>query len=360
MVLSVCRHVLDDEHDVEDAFQATFLILVKKARSIRDRDVLGMWLYGVARRVAVRAQVDARRRHSRERTNVEEIDVPDHRNDSVESHEIRAIVDSELDRLPRRYRAAVILCDLEGQTHEQAAAELGCPVGTVKSRLSRGRDRLRGRLARRGITSPSLAVGAMLPIASGDVPNRLLTHTVRTATQLVSNQSIAAGTITAHAVSLTDQVIHTMAMTKLKIATVVCLALGTTGVTASSAAGIIRAWQAQGAGRNSGPLDRRVPATPGSEKSPASTGEAVTQQVPKAQQKPEEPPERGALHIARLKHRGADWNIAPTATAKVMETLREPPLRLDVVLDARPLSARDPQLVFYPFLYLHGREKFSV
>ena len=141
MVLSVCRHVLDDEHDVEDAFQATFLILVKRASSIRDRDVLGSWLYGVARRVAVRTQAEARRRRSRECTATEPLDVQDNRDDRVESNEIRAVVDAELERLPKRYRAPLVLCDLEGQTHEQAALELRCPVGTVKSRLSRGRER---------------------------------------------------------------------------------------------------------------------------------------------------------------------------------------------------------------------------
>src|SRR5262249_55367639 len=163
MVLGVCRRVLDDPHDVADAFQATFLILVKKARSIRDRNALGTWLYGVARRVAVRAKVNARRRHARERTGVgaEGLDVdinPERsRSDRLEMQELRSTIDDELERLPARYRAPVILCDLEGRTHEQAAAQLGCPVGTVKSRLARGRERLRSRLGRRG-GAPSAAL----------------------------------------------------------------------------------------------------------------------------------------------------------------------------------------------------------
>ena len=146
MVLSVCRRVLVDQHDVEDAFQATFLILVKKAGSIREREVLGNWLYGVARRVAVRARVDARRRKSQERMELESEITRDDFHDPIESNEIKAVVDAELERLPGRYRAPIVLCDLEGQTHEQAASALRCPVGTVKSRLSRGRQRLRSAL----------------------------------------------------------------------------------------------------------------------------------------------------------------------------------------------------------------------
>jgi RNA polymerase sigma factor (sigma-70 family) len=117
MVLSVCRRVLDNQHDVEDAFQATFLILVKKASSIRDRDMLGTWLHGVARRVAVRARANSRRRQPHERIGVESLEVRDNSKVPAESNEIRAVVDDELERLPYRYRAALLLCDMEGQTH---------------------------------------------------------------------------------------------------------------------------------------------------------------------------------------------------------------------------------------------------
>ena len=127
MVLRVCRRVLDDSNDVDDAFQATFLILVKKAASIREREVLGTWLYGVARRVAVRARVNARLRRSRERSDVEAITMEKPRESHAEALELRALLDGELERLPYRYRAPMILCDLEGQTHEQAAAQLRLP-----------------------------------------------------------------------------------------------------------------------------------------------------------------------------------------------------------------------------------------
>src|SRR5829696_6979379 len=154
MVLGVCRRVLDDPHDVDDAFQATFLVLIQKAGSIRDREVLGTWLYGVARRVAVRVRVNSRRRNTRERTGLPLCEPAAMSGDHGGVDELRALIDSELERLPERYRAPLVLCDLEGQTHEQAATQLRCPVGTVKSRLSRGREQLRARLARRGV-SPS-------------------------------------------------------------------------------------------------------------------------------------------------------------------------------------------------------------
>ena len=159
MVLGVCRRVLDDPHDVDDAFQATFLILVKKARSIRERDVLSTWLYGVARRVAVRAKVNARRRRDCERTAWEgaEVNAKDLGATRLEAGELRSLIDEELQRLPQRYRTPLILCDLEGQTHEQAAVQLHCPVGTVKSRLARGRERLRSRPGPPGRGSGRLA-----------------------------------------------------------------------------------------------------------------------------------------------------------------------------------------------------------
>ena len=175
MVLGVCRRMLDDPHDVADAFQATFLILVKKARSIRDRDVLGTWLYGVARRVAVRAQVNARRRRNRERTGSGGAGRGTNRApDRLEATELRSLIDAELERLPSRYRAPVILCDLEGQTHEQAAAQIGCPVGTVKSRLSRGREQLRSRLVRRGVAPSAALLASTLAAESAQaVPVRI-------------------------------------------------------------------------------------------------------------------------------------------------------------------------------------------
>ncbi len=239
MVLGVCRRVLDDPHDIADAFQATFLVLVKKARSIRDRDALGTWLYGVARRVAVRARVNARRRRTRERTGAEGLVVDPEsgrsRGDRLEAQELRSAIDDELERLPARYRDPVILCDLEGRTHEQAAAQLGCPVGTVKSRLSRGRDRLRTRLIRRGVAPSAGLLAATLAAESAQaVPVELMNLTLGAATKLAAGEAVAAGASSAGAASLTKGVLRSMILLKIKLAAaaIAAVALATTGVRA--------------------------------------------------------------------------------------------------------------------------------
>lgn len=221
MVLGVCRRVLDDPHDVDDAFQATFLILVKKAASIYGGEVLGTWLYGVARRVAIRARMNARLRQARERAGAEEADVRDLGVDRVEAKELRSLIDDELERLPARYRAPVVLCDLEGHTHDQAAAQLRCPVGTVKSRLSRGREKLRERLVRRGI-APS--VGLLAATAAAEtttaVPLPLIEQTIGAASKLAAGGAISAGAFSAEITALMKGVLRSMLITKLKISAI--------------------------------------------------------------------------------------------------------------------------------------------
>ena len=140
MVLRVCRSILRDEHDAQDAFQATFLILVRRAALIRKRESVGSWLHGVALRVSAcaRAALARRRRHEQRAGEY----VPPFSGDEFELREIAAVLQEELGRVPERYRAAVVLCYLEGLSCEAAAQQLGLPVGTVKSRLSRGRERL--------------------------------------------------------------------------------------------------------------------------------------------------------------------------------------------------------------------------
>ena len=172
MVLRVCRATLG-EHDAHDAFQATFLVLARKARTVRIRDTVGPWLHGVAWRVASRARAAGyrRRRHERRAAEMAPRSVePSHRDDS------ESALQEEIRRLPEGFRAAVILCDLEGLTTDQAAERLGTPVGTVRSRLYRGRDRLRGRLLRRGI-APA-AVGAVGTASAVAVPSALAEATV--------------------------------------------------------------------------------------------------------------------------------------------------------------------------------------
>ncbi len=167
MVLGICRRLLGDPNDVEDAFQATFLVLVRRAGSLRDRDLLASWLYGVAVRVATRCRRDRWRRQARENQGKVE-DVAELDPDEAGLGELRTVLDAEVDRLPERFRTPIVLCYFEGLTHDQAAERLGCPVGTIRSRMAKARELLRSRLARRGfgpVPLPAPASVAMAAIA---------------------------------------------------------------------------------------------------------------------------------------------------------------------------------------------------
>ncbi len=152
MVLGVCRRILHDEHDVEDAFQATFLVLINRAKAIRDGGLLGHWIYGVAHRVAVRARANAARRYVREQTlTAAESGVVQPQSPEGERRELLAVLDEELARLPDLLRAPLVLCYLEGLTHDEAARRLRWPVGTVRSRLARARTKCATDLVAEGL-----------------------------------------------------------------------------------------------------------------------------------------------------------------------------------------------------------------
>lgn len=178
VVLHVCRGVLQDAHEAEDAFQATFMVLVRKARSIQDPESLGGWLRGVAYRTALRARCRAARRQAIERTRAEMSraeNIPEEF-----SPELRHMIRAELERLPETYRDPVTLCYLEGMTHQDAARRLGWPVGTVKVRLVRGRRLLRERLDRRGVGFGSaLLLWLLDPSKAPAIPGPLVDSTVR-------------------------------------------------------------------------------------------------------------------------------------------------------------------------------------
>jgi RNA polymerase sigma factor (sigma-70 family) len=159
MVLQLCRRILGDRHDAEDAAQATFLVLARQARSIRRTDSVASWLHGVAARIAARARRDAARRRARERRGAEAAMTVRRGDDGLrdESETPWPELYEELGRLPDRFRLPIVLCHLEGLTYEQAARQLGCPVRTIQSRLARGRQRLRSRLTRRGVSPAVLA-----------------------------------------------------------------------------------------------------------------------------------------------------------------------------------------------------------
>jgi RNA polymerase sigma factor (sigma-70 family) len=196
MVLSVCRRVLAQEHDAEDVFQATFLVLARKAASIGNHQSVGGWLYRVAYRLAAKARTRiARRRQQEAQTELPPRAAPLL---EVACRELQNVLDQELQRLPQRYRAPIVLCYLEGRTQEEAAQQLGAPLGTVRSRLARARKLLRVRLSRRGLALSSAAFAtllAALPVEAS-VPAALFQTTV--ATTLGQALPAARATVLAH------------------------------------------------------------------------------------------------------------------------------------------------------------------
>ncbi len=216
LVLGVCRRMLGDHHDAADAFQATFLVLVRKAGSLRNAEQLGPWLHGVAFRVAARARSDSTRRRERERRGarseaVEEAAV-------WESEELRGILDEEIDRLPEKYRGPIVLCYLEGHTHEEAADRLACTPVILRGRLDRARAKLRSRLARRGV-APGVGLGApaLGSEAAFAVPAALKDATVAMAGQATGGRAAAAA-LSASVAALADGVLRTIALARLKLA----------------------------------------------------------------------------------------------------------------------------------------------
>jgi RNA polymerase sigma-70 factor (ECF subfamily) len=225
MVLGVCRRVLADRHDAEDAFQATFLVLARRAASIRKQESVGSWLYGVAYRTAVKARARAARRRDHERraaamTQTDPVAAATWR-------ELRPVLDAELNRLPEKYRAPLVLCYLEGKTNAEAARLLGWTKGTVSGRLARARDLLRGRLTRRGLTlAPALLVGVLSErAASAAVPTPLALSTVKAAGLCAVGQSFAAVGASAEAAALAEGVFHAMFLSKVKVVLVLLAAL---------------------------------------------------------------------------------------------------------------------------------------
>jgi len=212
MVWNVCRRVLGDHHAAEDAFQATFLVLVRRAASIRASDALANWLYGVAHKTACKARATAARRRTRE--------APLDRAGEVEGpwlaeseDDLRPLLDLELSRLPGHYRAAIALCDLEGKTRAEAAGQLGLPEGTVASRLTRGRALLARRLARRGLAVTAGSLAAALSEASAVMPARVSSGAVAVAAEFLAGRSAAIPTGVA---ALTKGVLRDMLISKLK------------------------------------------------------------------------------------------------------------------------------------------------
>jgi RNA polymerase sigma factor (sigma-70 family) len=216
MVLDVCRNALGNDADAEDAFQATFLILTKKAGTIREQGSVASWLYGVAYRTALKARADSTRRQKREAATPTQ--PPSDPSDDLTLREVRQVLHEELNGLPECYRAPLLLCYLQGKTQNEAATLLAVSRATTQKRLERGLALLRARLMRRGLGTVAVLLAAAWPVANAaaHLPLSLVSSTVNAAKLVAAGQAAAAGVISANVAKLTQGVMKTMFLTKLK------------------------------------------------------------------------------------------------------------------------------------------------
>jgi RNA polymerase sigma factor (sigma-70 family) len=230
MVLNLCRRVLRQEQDTEDAFQATFLILARKARSIGKRQACGSWLYKVAYRVALAARAESAARVARERPCPDELPAAEASDDLI-WRDLRPLLDEEVSRLPEKYRAAFVLCCLEGRTGAEAAEQLRCPEGTVLSRLSRARARLRTRLLSRGVTLPAGVLVAVVAARgqAAEVTAGLVNTTSKAALADAAGKAVATVT-SVRAAALTEGVLRAMFVSKVKVTLGVLTTIALVGI----------------------------------------------------------------------------------------------------------------------------------
>jgi RNA polymerase sigma factor (sigma-70 family) len=235
MVLGVCRRALPNFHDAEDACQATFLVLARKAASVRKKTSLSSWLHGVACRVAANLKRDHARRKARERgaaARCGTVSRPCHNSADpaaeVSWREVQAILDEELERLPERYRAPLILCYLECLTRDEAAQQLGLSSTTLHGRLERARDLLRERLTQRGLTLGAVMSAAALgeSVAQAALAPTFVVSSTKAALLLAAGQPLTESVVAANVLALTQEVLKTMFLTKLKLATAAVLCAG--------------------------------------------------------------------------------------------------------------------------------------
>jgi RNA polymerase sigma factor (sigma-70 family) len=225
MVWGVCRRMLRNHHDAEDAFQASFLVLVRKAASIRQREMMANWLFGVAHQTAMKARAMIAKRRTREKQGTA---MPEPQATEQDSrNDLQPLLDQELSRLPDKYRVAIVLCDLEGKTRREAARQLGLPEGTLAGRLTRGKAMLARRLARRGlaVSGGTLAAVFAQEATSAGVPISVVASTIKAASMFAAGQAAVTGAISAHVTALTEGVLKAMLLAKMRIPLTLVLAL---------------------------------------------------------------------------------------------------------------------------------------
>jgi RNA polymerase sigma factor (sigma-70 family) len=240
MVLGVCRRVLGNEADAEDAFQATFLVLARKAQSVVKPELLAGWLFGVAWRVARKARAQVARRRKIEADGGPAPMSPPDPLQEVALQEMRVLLDEELQRLPRKYQAPLVLCYLEGLTNQEAARQLGWPIGSMSYRLARGRQMLRDRMGRRNRSLAPFLLARLLDAGPGQavVPSGLVQQTVQTALAQAAGK---AGLVPPFVADLANKASKAISSARYQwlflLAILAVLALGATALAYTAATG---------------------------------------------------------------------------------------------------------------------------
>ncbi|MCI0701720.1 MAG: sigma-70 family RNA polymerase sigma factor [Planctomycetia bacterium] len=219
MVLGVCRRITGNSHDADDAFQATFLVLARKAGRLAEQSALGAWLYGVAHKAALKARAVALRRRAKETTAAR----PEGTEAMADSSDVLAVIEQELARLPKKYREPLVLCALCGRPRKEVADQLGVAEGTLASRIATARERLAEQLRRRGVVVPAVAMMTDDAPATAAVPTSLFDSTLKAAT----------GTVPAAVARIASEVTRAMFLNKLRTSVLILVA-----VAMASAAGL--------------------------------------------------------------------------------------------------------------------------